>query len=149
MWIQKLEKCCDPAVLTGHEYIVWISHSGQVLGRRSFEGRICACPGRDRKADEDHFREQQALNDSVNKNGNANKRSEFTVNDSNDGHVFKCEMRNVCPVIKHIHLLSQISDRPLQICLALRSTSRKGDMEMRKCTTSQWVRRHFKYNIWK
>lgn len=51
--------------------------SGQVLGRRSFEGRICACPGRDRKADEDHFREQQALNDSVAKNGSANKRSEL------------------------------------------------------------------------
>uniref|UniRef100_A0A8C5UDV3 Cellular tumor antigen p53 n=1 Tax=Malurus cyaneus samueli TaxID=2593467 RepID=A0A8C5UDV3_9PASS len=48
--------------------------SGQV-GRRSFEGRICACPGRDRKADEDHFREQQALNESAAKNGTANKRT--------------------------------------------------------------------------
>lgn len=49
-------------------------YSGQVLGRRSFEGRICACPGRDRKADEDHFREQQALNESATKNGAASKR---------------------------------------------------------------------------
>ncbi|KAF3860262.1 hypothetical protein F7725_000517 [Dissostichus mawsoni] len=51
------------------------TRDGQVLGRRSFEGRICACPGRDRKADEDHFREQQALNDSVAKNGCPNKRN--------------------------------------------------------------------------
>ncbi|XP_061691109.1 tumor protein p73 isoform X2 [Syngnathoides biaculeatus] len=51
------------------------SRDGQVLGRRSFEGRICACPGRDRKADEDHIREQQVLNDSVPKNGSANKRN--------------------------------------------------------------------------
>lgn len=50
--------------------------SGQVLGRRSFEGRICACPGRDRKADEDHFREQQALSESAAKNGAAGKRGE-------------------------------------------------------------------------
>lgn len=49
-------------------------NSGQVLGRRSFEGRICACPGRDRKADEDHYREQQALNESAVKNGAAGKR---------------------------------------------------------------------------
>uniref|UniRef100_A0A8D3DJP4 Cellular tumor antigen p53 n=1 Tax=Scophthalmus maximus TaxID=52904 RepID=A0A8D3DJP4_SCOMX len=51
------------------------TRDGQVLGRRSFEGRICACPGRDRKADEDHFREQQALNESVAKNGGASKRN--------------------------------------------------------------------------
>ncbi|XP_037684632.1 tumor protein p73 [Choloepus didactylus] len=51
------------------------TRDGQVLGRRSFEGRICACPGRDRKADEDHFREQQALSDSAAKSGAASKRA--------------------------------------------------------------------------
>lgn len=51
--------------------------SGQVLGRRSFEGRICACPGRDRKADEDHYREQQALSETAAKNGAGSKRGEW------------------------------------------------------------------------
>lgn len=47
-------------------------HSGQVLGRRCFEARICACPGRDRKADEDSIRKQQ-VSDST-KNGDGTKR---------------------------------------------------------------------------
>ncbi|XP_045553447.1 tumor protein 63 isoform X8 [Salmo salar] len=34
------------------------ARDGQVLGRRCFEARICACPGRDRKADEDSIRKQ-------------------------------------------------------------------------------------------
>nr|XP_040040293.1 tumor protein 63 isoform X1 [Gasterosteus aculeatus aculeatus] len=34
------------------------TRDGQVLGRRCFEARICACPGRDRKADEDGIRKQ-------------------------------------------------------------------------------------------
>lgn len=46
--------------------------SGQVLGRRCFEARICACPGRDRKADEDSIRKQQ-VSDST-KNGDGTKR---------------------------------------------------------------------------
>lgn len=51
------------------------TRDGQVLGRRSFEGRICAVPGRDRKADEDHYREQQALSESAAKSGAASKRA--------------------------------------------------------------------------
>uniref|UniRef100_H3B2L6 Cellular tumor antigen p53 n=1 Tax=Latimeria chalumnae TaxID=7897 RepID=H3B2L6_LATCH len=45
------------------------SRDGQVLGRRCFEARICACPGRDRKADEDSIRKQQVSEDA--KNGDA------------------------------------------------------------------------------
>ncbi|XP_074153985.1 tumor protein 63 isoform X5 [Sminthopsis crassicaudata] len=48
------------------------ARDGQVLGRRCFEARICACPGRDRKADEDSIRKQQVSDSS--KNGDGTKR---------------------------------------------------------------------------
>uniref|UniRef100_UPI003AAC86AA tumor protein 63 isoform X7 n=1 Tax=Centroberyx gerrardi TaxID=166262 RepID=UPI003AAC86AA len=40
------------------------TRDGQVLGRRCFEARICACPGRDRKADEDSIRKQHVTDGS-------------------------------------------------------------------------------------
>uniref|UniRef100_A0A8D0H305 Tumor protein 63 (p63) n=1 Tax=Sphenodon punctatus TaxID=8508 RepID=A0A8D0H305_SPHPU len=48
------------------------TRDGQVLGRRCFEARICACPGRDRKADEDSIRKQQVSDNT--KSGDGTKR---------------------------------------------------------------------------
>ncbi|KAM9315612.1 tumor protein 63 [Gastrophryne carolinensis] len=45
------------------------TRDGQVLGRRCFEARICACPGRDRKADEDSIRKQQVSDSTKNGEG--------------------------------------------------------------------------------
>ncbi|XP_076134122.1 tumor protein 63-like isoform X1 [Alosa pseudoharengus] len=45
------------------------TRDGQVLGRRCFEARICACPGRDRKADEDSIRKQHVTDGSKSSEG--------------------------------------------------------------------------------
>ncbi|XP_026863526.1 tumor protein 63 isoform X7 [Electrophorus electricus] len=45
------------------------TRDGQVLGRRCFEARICACPGRDRKADEDSIRKQHVSDGTKNSEG--------------------------------------------------------------------------------
>ncbi|XP_063057741.1 tumor protein 63 isoform X3 [Engraulis encrasicolus] len=45
------------------------TRDGQVLGRRCFEARICACPGRDRKADEDSIRKQHVTDGSKTSEG--------------------------------------------------------------------------------
>lgn len=48
--------------------------SGQVLGRRCFEARICACPGRDRKADEDSIRKQHVTDATKSSDGTKHRK---------------------------------------------------------------------------
>ncbi|BFZ23853.1 hypothetical protein BsWGS_26891 [Bradybaena similaris] len=58
------------------QIVFTLEKDGAVLGRRAVEVRICACPGRDRKADE---RESQPVKGFVNKRGQQGTGSTVTV----------------------------------------------------------------------
>ncbi|KAK2496313.1 LOW QUALITY PROTEIN: hypothetical protein MC885_021433 [Smutsia gigantea] len=66
---------CDSRCVGGmnrHPILIIVTletRDGQVLGSHCFEARFCACPERDRKADEDSIREQQVPDSTKNGDG--------------------------------------------------------------------------------
>ncbi|XP_056601910.1 cellular tumor antigen p53 isoform X3 [Triplophysa dalaica] len=96
------------------------TQDGQLLGRRSFEVRVCACPGRDRKTEEGNFRKEQeakipdktpsttkrSFKESFSSNPRAEGSKKAKLNNSSDEEMFTLQVRGK----ERYEMLKKIND---------------------------------------
>ncbi|XP_059831244.1 cellular tumor antigen p53 isoform X1 [Hypanus sabinus] len=126
--------------------------NGQLLGRQCFEVRVCACPGRDRKSEEDNFQKQQGA--SAEKSGlpEAKRTSQDVAQDNaapipkkkklvpdNEIYTLQIQGRERFELLKKINEALEVSDLvPPNVVDACRQKQKplqkkeKGSAEMKK-----------------
>ncbi|XP_057178376.1 cellular tumor antigen p53 isoform X1 [Triplophysa rosa] len=96
------------------------THDGQLLGRRSFEVRVCACPGRDRKTEEGNLRKEQeaktsdktpsttkrSFKESSSSNPRAESSKKAKLSNSSDEEIFTLHVRGK----ERYEMLKKIND---------------------------------------
>lgn len=91
------------------------SQEGQLLGRRCFEVRVCACPGRDLKSEEENFRkaargERSKKAGAPAENGPEKKHSPGTSNNGEDVYTLKITGRGRYLMFKELNEGLELKD---------------------------------------